>query len=115
MADRLVEEFHQFSFTPYRGLASGYVVDTTQTLFHHFFRSRSFEECVVSTVNQGGDADTTGSLAGALAGAYYGPDEIPKRWIKKLDRGLVAELERLSEGLLALAPAWEGGYSSPSR
>jgi ADP-ribosyl-[dinitrogen reductase] hydrolase len=108
-ADRLVTDFPTFSFTPYRGLATGYVVDSLQTVLHHFFRSRSFEEAVVATVNQGGDADTTGAIIGSLAGAYYGPDEIPKRWLKKLDRGLVEELQRLAEGLIRLSPAGGAG------
>jgi ADP-ribosyl-[dinitrogen reductase] hydrolase len=108
-ADRLVADFPTFSFTPYRGLATGYVVDSLQTVLHHFFRSRSFEEAVVATVNQGGDADTTGAIIGSLAGAYYGPDEIPKRWLKKLDRGLVEELQRLAEGLIRLSPAGGAG------
>jgi ADP-ribosyl-[dinitrogen reductase] hydrolase len=103
-ADRLIADFPTFSITPYRGLATGYVVDTLQTVMHHFFRSRSFEECVVATVNQGGDADTTGAIAGALAGAYYGPDEIPKRWLRKLDRSLAEELQQLAEGLIHLSP-----------
>jgi ADP-ribosyl-[dinitrogen reductase] hydrolase len=107
-ADRLLEQFPTFSFSPYRGLATGYVVDTLQTVLHHFFRSRSFEEAVVSTVNQGGDADTTGAIVGALAGAYYGPDEIPKRWLKRLDRGLAEELQRLADGLIRLSPTGDG-------
>jgi ADP-ribosyl-[dinitrogen reductase] hydrolase len=108
-ADRLIADFPTFSITPYRGLATGYVVDSLQTVLHHFFRSRSFEEAVVATVNQGGDADTTGAIIGSLAGAYYGPDEIPKRWLKKLDRGLVEELQRLAEGLIRLSPAGGAG------
>jgi ADP-ribosyl-[dinitrogen reductase] hydrolase len=103
-ADQLIEQSPTFSFATYRGLATGYVVDTIQTVLHHFFRSRSFEECVVTTVNQGGDADTTGAIVGALAGAYYGPDEIPKRWLKKLNRELLDELQRLAEELVRLSP-----------
>jgi ADP-ribosyl-[dinitrogen reductase] hydrolase len=103
-ADNLVEEHPTFRFDPYPGLASGYVVDTLQTVFHNFFRSRSFEECLTSVVNQGGDADTTGAIAGGLAGAYYGMREIPRRWLKKLDRRQVMELESLAARLLNLSP-----------
>lgn len=95
-ADLLCREYPAFNFTPYRGLATGYVVDTLQTVFHHFFRSRSFEECLVATVNQGGDADTTGAIAGGLAGAYYGMEEIPPRWLKKLEKSYVNELSELA-------------------
>ncbi|HEY5973487.1 MAG TPA: ADP-ribosylglycohydrolase family protein, partial [Geobacteraceae bacterium] len=79
-----------------------------QTVFHHFFRSRSFEECVVATVNQGGDADTTGAIAGGLAGAYYGLEHIPQRWLKKLDKQLVTELSHLADRLVALSPLGSG-------
>jgi ADP-ribosyl-[dinitrogen reductase] hydrolase len=103
-ADRLIAEFPTFRYTPYPGLATGYVVDTLQTVFHYFFRSRSFEECLTSTVNQGGDADTTGAIAGGLAGAYYGLEEIPRRWLKKLDGRYVAELATLSDRLVVLSP-----------
>jgi ADP-ribosyl-[dinitrogen reductase] hydrolase len=101
-ADSLVATFPTFRFDPYPGLATGYVVDTLQTVFHHFFRSRSFEECIVNTVNQGGDADTTGAIAGGLAGAYYGLHEIPRRWLKKLDRQVAVELGDLAVTLLKL-------------
>jgi ADP-ribosyl-[dinitrogen reductase] hydrolase len=107
-ADRLVTEYSTFRFTPYPGLATGYVVDTLQTVFHYFFRSRSFEECVVTTVNQGGDADTTGAIAGGLAGAYYGLEEIPRRWLKKLDGHCLAELDALAVRLVNLSPLFPG-------
>lgn len=102
--DGLFAVSDSFRFDNYRGLATGYVVDTMQTVMHYFFRSRDFEECLVSTVNQGGDADTTGAIVGALAGAFYGMDEIPKRWIKKMDRRLIDEVSGLAEDLLALSP-----------
>jgi ADP-ribosyl-[dinitrogen reductase] hydrolase len=107
-ADRLVADYPAFRFAPYPGLATGFVVDTIQTVFHHFFRSRTFEECVVATVNQGGDADTTGAIAGGLAGAYYGLEEIPRRWLKKIDGRYLAELEALAVQLSRLSPQLNG-------
>lgn len=103
-AETLIGQYPNFGFDPYKGLASGYVVDTMQTVFHCFFRSRSFEGCVVETVNQGGDADTTGAIAGALAGAYYGEEAIPARWRKKLNKAVLAEITELSEKLVRLSP-----------
>ena len=100
----LVAHFPTFSFDPYRGLATGYVVDTMQTVFHWFFRGKNFEECLVGTVNQGGDADTTGAICGMLAGAYYGMEAIPKRWIKKLDSRVLAEIEQQAVRLVAASP-----------
>lgn len=104
-ADGLVTRFPNFAFEPYRGLATGYVVDTVQTVFHWFFRGRSFEECLTGTINQGGDADTTGAICGMLAGAYYGMEGIPKRWLKKMDQKVIGEIEKLTERLVAASPA----------
>ncbi len=100
-----------FRFEPYRGLASGYVVDTMQTVFHYFFKSRNFEDCLVGVVNQGGDADTTGAIAGMLAGAYYGMGEIPKKWLKKMDKVVLDEVDALAEQLVRLSPLVRGGQS----
>jgi ADP-ribosyl-[dinitrogen reductase] hydrolase len=93
-----------FAWSPYRGQASGYIVETIQTVLHFLFTTRSFEACLTGVVNQGGDADTTGAIAGAIAGAYYGAEELPIRWLKRLDGGLRAELERLATRLVALSP-----------
>jgi ADP-ribosyl-[dinitrogen reductase] hydrolase len=102
--ENLLADHENFRFEPYRGLSTAYVVDTMQTVFHYFFKTRDFEECIVRTVNQGGDADTTGAIAGMLAGAYYGPESIPKRWMKKMDRNLLDEISRLSVRLVDLSP-----------
>lgn len=106
--DGLVARFPNFSFEPYRGLATGYVVDTMQTVFHWFFKGKSFEECLVGTVNQGADADTTGAICGMLAGSYYGMNEIPRRWLKKLDPKLLRELEEHADRLIMASPAGAG-------
>ena len=102
--DRLIEAQPSFRFDNYKGMATGYVVDTVQTVFHHFFRTANFEDFVVATVNQGGDADTTGSIAGMLAGAYYGEENIPRRWIRKLPRQTAIEVTELSQKLVVLSP-----------
>ncbi len=110
-ADRLATDFPTFRFDPYPGLSSGYVVDTLQTVFHYFFRSRSFEECLVNTVNQGGDADTSGAIVGGLAGAYYGLEEIPRRWVKKLDKRCLVELDELAVKLVRLSPLMKSNHT----
>ena len=65
----------------------------------------SFEECLIRTVNLGGDADTTGALAGMIAGALYGVGEIPRPWLQRLDRKVVEEIKAQVPGLLALSAA----------
>jgi ADP-ribosyl-[dinitrogen reductase] hydrolase len=100
----LLEEHRQFKFDPYPGRASGYIVDTVQTVLYHFFYTDSFESCVVETVNRGEDADTTGALAGMLAGALYGAQAIPQRWLDKLDFHVMKQIEHQVDGLLQLSP-----------
>jgi hypothetical protein len=38
-------------------------------------------------VNLGGDADTTGAVAGGLLGAHYGATAVPARWAGALAYG----------------------------
>jgi ADP-ribosyl-[dinitrogen reductase] hydrolase len=113
-ADDLITEYPTFAFEPYKGLSTGYVVDTMQTVLHSFFRSRSFEECLILTVNQGGDADTTGAIAGALAGAYYGEEAVPLKWRKRLDNKVLEETRRLAEELLKLSPLFDSYHHRPT-
>jgi ADP-ribosylglycohydrolase len=40
----------------------------------------------LAAVNLGNDTDTTAAVTGALAGAYYGLDDIPAEWISTLVR-----------------------------
>ena len=103
IANRLIEQHRQFRFDPYPGRASGYIVDTVQTVLHHVFYTDNFESCVVETVNRGEDADTTGALAGMLAGALYGAEAIPKRWLEKLDPEVPRRIHEQAEGLLRLS------------
>jgi len=100
----LVEQHDNFRFNNYRGEASGYVVDTLRTVFHYFFATADFEECLIGVVNQGGDADTTGAIAGMIAGAHYGPAAIPAAWLKKLDSNVQRQVEEAAANLLNLSP-----------
>ncbi len=59
---------------------SGWVRDTLASVTWGLVNTRSFEEALVQVVNLGRDADTAGSVVGALAGALYGLEGIPQRW-----------------------------------
>jgi len=100
----LVAKHRNFKFNKYKGNASGYIVDTLQTVFHYLFTTASFEECLLGVVNQGGDADTTGAIAGMIAGAFYGMESIPQRWKKKLNRSVREEVTAAGEKLIKLSP-----------
>jgi len=102
-AEHLVSQYREFAYSPYPGKASGYIVDTVQTVLHYFFSTDSFESCLIATVNQGGDADTTGALAGMLAGAKYGIEQIPERWLTKLDQQVADQIRQQTTELIRLA------------
>lgn len=109
LADATVERWPEFRFFPHFGVCSAYVVDTMKTVLYHLFATNSFADCLIATVNAGGDSDTSGAIVGAIAGAYYGRDAIPERWIAALKPGLVSELERLATALVSLSPLANGG------
>jgi ADP-ribosyl-[dinitrogen reductase] hydrolase len=98
----LVECIPHFRFDPWPGMTSGYIVDTVQTVLDAFFNTDNFEECLVRVVNRGGDADTTGAIAGQLAGAFYGVNSIPDRWLTKLAPGIQDAIRNQCDRLVAL-------------
>jgi ADP-ribosyl-[dinitrogen reductase] hydrolase len=103
MAEKLIARHRRFRFEPWPGNTSGYIVDTVQTVLDGFFNTESFEDCLVRVVNRGGDADTTGALAGQLAGALYGWQGIPGRWLEKLDAVVAAAIRMQTPQLLKLS------------
>lgn len=105
-ADSLISQHGEFAFSPYPGKSSGYIVDTVQTVLHYFFNADDFESCLIATVNQGGDADTTGALAGMLAGAKYGAERIPERWLTQLDSQVAEQIRRQTAELIGVAECW---------
>jgi len=66
--------------------STGYVMDTLTAGLWCLLTTTSFEECVLKAVNLGGDTDTTGCVAGGLAGVHYGSGVLPQRWIQSLAR-----------------------------
>ena len=83
--------------TRFRPNPSGYVKDSFNTALWGMARNYSFEDTLINVVNLGGDADTTGAIAGGLAGARYGYSEIPERWIAALDGRLKQRLDACAE------------------
>ncbi len=65
-------------------MSGGFVKETYEAAWWAFSSSSSFEECIVKAVNRGHDADTTGAVAGMLAGRYYGLSGIPDHFKDKL-------------------------------
>lgn len=105
VVDRFVAAEPAFTFDPYPGRASGYVVDTVQTVLHCFTRHDDMEAAVTAAVNQGDDADTTGALVGMLAGARCGARALPRRWAGRLARSVVQDIADQASALVALSLA----------
>jgi ADP-ribosyl-[dinitrogen reductase] hydrolase len=80
---------------------SSYVVRALEAALWAFFHSDTFEVGARKAVNLGGDADTTGAIFGQLAGAYYGVEGIPPRWLAILYRR--DDIDALAARLHALA------------
>ena len=67
--------------------------NSVPTAIFSFLATRSFEQALRLAVGLGGDADTIGAMTGALAGAYYGVEGIPARWLDELEnRAYIEEL-----------------------
>ena len=72
---------------------SGWAVSTLQAALWAFHSTETFEDGMIAAVNLGGDADTIGAVYGQIAGAFYGFDAIPERWLHAIKvREKVAEL-----------------------
>ena len=66
--------------------SSGYVVSTLEAAIWCVINTKSYQECILKAVNLGEDTDTVAAVAGSIAGALYGFEEIPKKWYNKLKR-----------------------------
>lgn len=66
--------------------SGGYVMETLTASLWCLLTTSSYSECVLKAVNLGDDTDTTGCVAGGLAGVYYGLNALPEAWSAKLPR-----------------------------
>jgi ADP-ribosyl-[dinitrogen reductase] hydrolase len=65
---------------------SGYVIQCLEAALWAFHDAADFPKAVLSAVNLGDDADTTGAVCGQLAGACWGESGIPQTWRERLGR-----------------------------
>ena len=81
--------------------SSGYVIHTLNASLWCLLTTRSYRDCVLRAVNLGGDTDTTGCVAGGLAGVAYGAQAIPTEWLVQLARH--QDLEHLFKQFVKVA------------
>ena len=67
-------------------VSTGYVLHTLHASLWCLLTTENYRDCVLKAVNLGGDTDTTGCVAGGLAGIVYGMKSIPADWIRVLAR-----------------------------
>lgn len=109
LTEQLVTEYPEYRYDKRREVnPSGYLVHTLKTVFQALFGHDNFEATLVDVVNRGGDADTTGAIAGMLAGASYGLRSIPERWTRKLNPKVTMACHQQTLKLLAMAEARRG-------
>ncbi len=58
----------------------GFVLDSFWSAWDAFAGAESYRDAVIRAVRYGQDTDTTAAIAGGLAGAYLGIDDIPADW-----------------------------------
>ncbi|KAA0258861.1 hypothetical protein FHQ18_02640 [Deferribacter autotrophicus] len=78
----LIEDINQIFEKPSIYITTPYCVTTLQTAIWINMESSCFEEAILKAINIGGDSDTIGAVTGAIAGAIYGIDNIPDRFLK---------------------------------
>jgi len=107
---RCHQEAAAFSRVLDRGLAGlaeseissgGYVLHTLEAALWCLLTTDSFRECVLKAVNLGDDTDTTGCVAGGLAGVCYGINAIPAEW-----RGALARQEEAGALFARFTDSW---------
>ncbi len=67
--------------SPVRRATQGFPPSCIPTCLYLLLTTDSLEEALVDVVNLGGDADSAGAILGAMAGAHYGVEAIPSRWL----------------------------------
>lgn len=65
---------------------TGYVVDSLMAAVYSILGGKTFEDTILTAINLGYDTDTNAAITGALAGAFYGIESIPERWLNAMRR-----------------------------
>ncbi len=84
--------------------SSGYVVDTLTAAVWCLLTSKDYRQTVLKAVNLGGDTDTTGIVAGGLAGIHGGLAAVPENWRNAMARAgdLTKVFEQFAAGCASI-------------
>lgn len=76
---------------------SAAALDSVPTAIYCFLANPDFKSAVLYAASLGGDADTIGSMTGAIAGARHGIEGIPSQWRETVENSI--RLEQLGRSL----------------
>lgn len=82
-------------------MSGGYVKETYQAAWWAFQTTDCFEDCIIKAINRGHDTDTTGAVAGMVAGAIYGYSSIPQWMLDGLQWH--DKIKNIAEALIEMA------------
>ncbi len=104
---------------PANGTVWGCLAQAVWAVRHH----ARFDDAVVAAIDLGGDTDTVAAVAGALAGARAGVQQIPSRWVTYLHGSVTtaegrehftqADLQQLTLNLIGVQVCDEGPADAP--
>ena len=80
----------------------GAIYETMDGACYWLAHTDNFRDCIVGVVNNGGDADTIGAVAGSLAGCCYGYGAIPSDLVVALDPSVRLDLIETAERFVEL-------------
>ena len=66
--------------------STGYVIHSLEAALYAFSKTDTFEKGMMLCAGLGDDVDTVCCIYGQIAGAYYGLEEIPKRWLLSMKK-----------------------------
>lgn len=85
--------------TAIHALGRGWVAEETLAIavYCALKYADDFEKAIITSVNHGGDSDSTGAVTGNILGAYLGVDAIPDYYLKDLELRVI--IEEIAEDL----------------
>tara|TARA_R110002096_G_scaffold233047_8_gene423028 strand:- start:2712 stop:5078 length:2367 start_codon:yes stop_codon:yes gene_type:complete len=88
-----------FSRTEDEIRSSGHVIDTLEAALWVNHQHDNYRDVVLHAVNLGDDTDTTGCVAGGLAGLIHGEAGIPEEWLNVLVKreAILKHIEQFTE------------------
>jgi ADP-ribosylglycohydrolase len=86
--------------------AKFHILETVPAALLAVARSTNFQEAVEASIRAGGDTDTTAAIAGALAGTYYGIEQVARYLpgLHQAEQLRASECRLFTEGLKVEGP-----------